>query len=262
MMTWAGKRQMIIAGIVIAGIAVIGFVIFYPTLTKAPTCSDTKQNGGEAGIDCGGPCNNFCPVQVQPLIVKWYRAFPVVGATYSLTAYIENPNTNAIIKNIPYEFRVYDKDNKFLAVREGSTSVTPNGPFTIFEPGLNLGNRIPARVTFKFMNENPLWVKADATKLGKINLTTKDIEVTDTDSTPRVTATLVNNTTYGIRDVDVTVVLYDSDDNVIAVSKTYFSNVAKLSHYPLIFTWPKPFDRTVVRKEILTKFDLGNASLY
>lgn len=252
---------MIIAGIVIAGIAVIGFVIFYPTLTKAPTCSDTKQNGGEAGIDCGGPCNNFCPAQVQPLVVKWYRAFPVVGSTYSLVAYVENRNTNAIVRAMPYEFRVYDEDNTFLAMREGTIKVPPNGPFIIFEPGLNLGNRIPKRVVYKFTKDSPQWVKPDSKKIGKVILTSKDIVVEDTDSTPRATATLLNQTSYTINDVTASIVLYDSDDNAVGVSQTFFSRIEKNSQTPLIFTWPKPFDRTVVRKEIITTFDLDDANL-
>jgi hypothetical protein len=175
-MTWAGKRQMIIAGIVIAGIAVIGFVIFYPTLTKAPTCSDAKQNGEEAGIDCGGQCNTYCSNQTEPLLIRWSRAFPVVGSTYSLVAYVENRNTNAIVRAMPYEFRVYDEDNTFLAMREGTIKVPPNGPFIIFEPGLNLGNRIPKRVVYKFTKDSPQWVKPDSKKIGKVILTSKDIE--------------------------------------------------------------------------------------
>lgn len=260
-MTWAGKRQMIIAGIVIAGIAVIGFVIFYPTLTKAPTCSDAKQNGEEAGIDCGGQCNTYCSNQTEPLLIRWSRAFPVVGSTYSLVAYVENRNTNAIVRAMPYEFRVYDEDNTFLAMREGTIKVPPNGPFIIFEPGLNLGNRIPKRVVYKFTKDSPQWVKPDSKKIGKVILTSKDIVVEDTDSTPRATATLLNQTSYTINDVTASIILYDSDDNAVGVSQTFFSRIEKNSQTPLIFTWPKPFDRTVVRKEIITTFDLDDANL-
>lgn len=259
-MTWSGKRQTIIASIVIGAVALFGFILIYPSLNKAPSCVDLKQNGGEAGVDCGGPCANYCSAQIEPLVIKWKRAFNIVGSTYTLVAYIENHNSSAIIRHIPYEFRVYDQDNKFLAVRDGTTYITPNGPFVIFEPGVNLGNRVPARVTFKFLDENPTWVKADATELGKVITTTKDFQLTDTTSTPRVTATLVNQTTYTIRDADIYVILYDSDDNAIAVSKTYLSTIDRNSESPLLFTWPKPFDRTVVRNEILVKFNEENAT--
>jgi len=260
-MTWSGRRQIFIAGLVAAFIVFLAFLVLFPILHKAPTCFDNKQNGTEVGIDCGGNCANFCSSQIEPLIVRWSRAFNITGSTYSLMAYVENQNGSAILNNIPYEFRVYDNENKFLAMRQGSTYVPPNGPFAIFEPGINLGNRLPARVVFKFLDENPKWVKADENKLGKILLTTSDVAVEDTDSTPRVTAKLTNNTTWNIENVDVYVILYDSDDNAIAVSKTLKSVIAKNSVNDLLFTWPKPFDRTVVRNEILTKWKETDATL-
>ncbi len=259
-MSWSSKRRFTYASILAAGFLFVAFLLIYPSVSKAPTCVDGKQNGDEVGIDCGGSCINFCPSEVAPLRVLWQRAFPVTGSVYSLLAYVENQNATAMIDRVPYEFRLYDADNQFITLRDGETYITPNGRMAIFEAGVNVGNRPPRRVTFEFLNKNPTWTKVDAEKLKSVKLTTKDVLVADTDSTPRLTATMQNNTIYDIPQVDVFAILYDSEENAIAVSKSLFSPVGKNSETPLIFTWPEPFDRTVARTEIIPKFDVNTIS--
>ncbi len=260
-MTWASKRQLVYAAIVVGFFVVVMFLILYPVLNKPATCTDGKQNGDEVGIDCGGSqCSNYCASQVAPLIVRWARAFQVTGSTYSLMAYIENQNATAVINAIPYEFRLYDSDNQFIAMRQGQTYVTPNGRFAIFEAGVDVGNRPPKRVTFKFLDENPTWLKADPKNISRARFTTKDISVTDVESNPIMTAQLNNESSYEVPNVDVFAILYDSDDNAIAVSRSFFPRIGKNESKSLIFTWPEPFDRVPVREEIIPKFDVNAIS--
>ena len=56
--------------VILAIILIVGLPAFL-LLYKAPTCFDGKQNQGEGGIDCGGPCVKLCPSAFLPPEVIW-----------------------------------------------------------------------------------------------------------------------------------------------------------------------------------------------
>ena len=99
-MGWSTKRQLLIVFILLATfLAALAFFAL-PYILKAPTCSDKKQNGGESGIDCGGPCVKLCLSQVNDLKVIWQRAFKVTSGAYDVLAYVTNQNYDAGIKRL------------------------------------------------------------------------------------------------------------------------------------------------------------------
>src|SRR3989344_1172894 len=137
-MTWALKRQILYITVLILCIAIFGFLIIYPSLSKAPTCSDNKQNGNETGVDCGGSCARACLAQVDEISVLWARSFRVIAGRYNAVAYFENHNKNIAIDKINYKFRFADKNNIYIGKREGSTFIPPSGRFAIFEPAIDV----------------------------------------------------------------------------------------------------------------------------
>ena len=57
MISWRRKRQLtILTGLLIVAGAIF-FIFFYDSISEAPTCFDSKQNGSETGVDCGGVCD-------------------------------------------------------------------------------------------------------------------------------------------------------------------------------------------------------------
>ena len=160
-MSWAGRRQFIYSFGFLIFILGLLTVLFYPIFYKAPSCMDGKKNGNESGVDCGGSCLQYCSDQVSSPIILWSRIFPVSGSKYNLISYIENQNINAGVPKIGYQFKVYDGNNVLITTREGVTFVEPNGRTAIFEPGLNMGNRVPRRTAFSFTTPQTFY-KLDA----------------------------------------------------------------------------------------------------
>jgi hypothetical protein len=119
-MSWASRRQFQYIGGLVAFLAIIALIIAWPTITRKPTCTDGKQNGGENGVDCGGSCQKICNADVSEPIVLWSRAFPVTGNIYNLVSFVENRNKEAAVMQVSYEFRIYSTD--------------PNPPRTPLEP--------------------------------------------------------------------------------------------------------------------------------
>ena len=75
--SWSTKRQLIYLGGILGIILVVVLIYLFPIITKKSTCFDNAQNGGEAGVDCGGNCLKYCPFQVNAVVNLWSRSYMV-----------------------------------------------------------------------------------------------------------------------------------------------------------------------------------------
>lgn len=248
-MSWASKRKLIYFLIVVGIIAVSSAVPLWRVFNKPPTCSDGKQNQGERGIDCGGPCSLACKEDVSPLVIEWSRAFKVEDGVYDVVAFVENQNSGYGVKKAIYHFKIYDKDNILIAEKFGKTYVKEREKFAIFESGIKTGKRIPQRVFFEFDPELS-WEK---TSVKPLNISTKDKVMADIDSKPRLNVTMVNESFSAFKNLDVVAVLYDINDNAISVSSTNISSLDKNSSKEVSFTWKEPFSVNPSRIEIISR---------
>jgi hypothetical protein len=256
LINWALKRQIFYIIIIILFFSIFGFLIIYPSFNKAPTCTDGKQNGDETGIDSGGSCLNADPTKVDAVSVLWARAFRVVPGRYNAVAYLVNHNKNAAVAKINYRFRFADTNNVYIGKREGSTFIPPGGNFAVFEPGIDIGNSIPTIVTFEF-TETPQWVQIPQDKIDQLKVLVSNIQLQDETTSPRLSATIRNNSLYTIPNVNVIAILYDAGGNAISTSRTYLNQLPPLQNADINFTWPEPFSGTVVAKEIIPMYDLA-----
>lgn len=258
-LAWSSKRKLTYLGVTLVILIAGATILIWPYFNKEPTCFDRKQNGDESGVDCGGSCLLTCSAEAYRLVPLWARAFPVSGGNYNLMAYVENQNREAGIAKISYEFRVYDEDNIFLGRREGSTFITSNDRTAVFEGGLDAGNRIPSRVDFTFTSV-PVWIKVNREQRNALAVAVEDKVLSNPLESPKITANVVNKTLINIENLDIFVILYDEEDNVINVSKTFVKDLPKNSKYPIVFTWPESLEKNPVRVDIFPQvniFDLG-----
>lgn len=153
MSSWGTRRRNFIIVLFLSGIfiilAVTGFKIFY----KNPNCFDKRQNQGEIGVDCGGPCAILCKTETIPPLVKWNRYFEVVPGIYNAVAYIENQNSYARTGNLTYKFTLYEDNGAILAEKINSVKIRPAEIIPIVEGGMNTGQLAPARMSFEILNE-------------------------------------------------------------------------------------------------------------
>lgn len=248
-MSWASHRQFKYFSILVIFVALIIFALIYPVIFKKPTCFDNKQNGTETGIDCGGTCSLMCKVDVSDPVVLFSRAFPVVGSNYNLVAYVENRNKNSGVYSASYEFRIYDKNNKLLGRRQGSTFIPPNQQFAIFESRFDAGASELKSVTFEFLP--PLiWIKKEPT-LQTLPIRVSNIVFDNNKDTPNLSAIISNDSIYDLPEFDVIAILYDGENNAINASKTHKDKLTSGNNLPVVFTWPEPLSALPVIKDIL-----------
>ena len=253
-MTWALKRQILYVGVLILVFSVFGFLIIYPALNKTPSCTDGKQNGDETGKDCGGSCAKACLAETDKISVLWSRAFKVVPGRYNAVAYLINHNQNTAVNKINYRFRFADSNNIYIGKREGSTFIPPSGKLAVFEPGIDIGNSIPIYTTFEF-TQVPQWIQISPEKINQFKVLISNINLLDETSSPRLSATLKNNSLSVIKGLDVIVILYDNLRNAISASRTYLDSLAGEESKDINFTWPEPFSNKVIVKEIIPMYN-------
>lgn len=254
-MTWAHKRQIFYVMVLVLFFSVFAFLIIYPRLNVAPTCTDNKQNGTETGVDCGGSCVKACLAQVDKVSVLWARAFKVVPGRYNAVAYLENHNKNTVVDKINYRFRFADANNVYIGKREGSTYVPPSGKFAVFEPAIDLGNSIPIYTTFEF-TQAPVWIKVPEEKIKQLKVAVSSINLLDENISPRLSAFIKNSSLFVIRDINTIAILYDANHNAVSASSTYLDVLNPEESKVINFTWPEPFTSSVTVKEIIPIYNI------
>ena len=258
-MSWAGKRQLVVLGIILGFFIILGLIFIVPKISKEPTCFDGRKNGEETGVDCGGTCPTFCPFEINDIAVHWSRVFEVSYGIYNVVAYVENQNTYGAVYDIPYEFKLYDKDNVFIAERKGKTFLEPNKNSGIFESRIFVGDRIPKRVTFNFL-EDPSLIKVDKKLQSSLQVFAQEKIMTNVGSSPKLSATIVNDSLYNIPDLDIVAILYNKEGNAIAASQTLIDPLRKNTSEKIFFTWSKPFTEQVFKIEIIPRINIFSIS--
>ena len=246
-MSWSGKRKLSYFTIFVVAIAVfIGAPIFL-TWYKPATCSDDKQNQGERGVDCGGPCSQLCTADFSSPKILWTYFSRVVPGVYNVMAYGENPNQSVGVEGTPYTFKLYDAQGILVAEKKGRGSIPPGSRFALFEGGIQTGQREPARATLE-LSASPDWVSSRA----YTSLRTLSIDVVDDGGGTRAEARIKNEyINTKISGIDAFIVLYDALGNRVAFSKTRIDSIAPGETQTLYFTWPNAISGEVVKTELL-----------
>ena len=254
-LSWSSKRKLFYFSIVFGAIVVALVILIYPYFNKEPTCFDKKMNGSESGIDCGGTCEKVCTQEALQLVTLWTAPFEVTPGKYNVMAYIENQNRESGIPAINYEFKLYDAENIFIGRTSGTTFITSNDRTAIFAPGVETGNRIPARATFQFTSF-PTWLKISRDQRNALAVSAEDQLLSNPFDHPKLEAMIVNKTLTEMKNLEVFAILYDENDNVMNVSKTLIDVLPKNSKAPVVFTWPKPFAKRPTKIDIFPQVNV------
>ncbi len=251
--SWATKRKLSYFSGLVALLAIVVGIPLFVTFYKKPTCFDNKQNGTEIGVDCGGSCTQLCKALELNPVVLWQQKFKIAPGYYSVAAYVQNPNLSAEAKDVNYTFTLYDSGNVKIAERKGKTYIPAGKNFVVFEGTINVGESIPARITFDF-SDDFIWKVVRNTNS---KLIVHNPLIFNASTSPRIEAGIENPTFNNIDRVDVTALVYNLDGNAVAASRTFLSNLQKKSEQQVVFTWPYPFPLQGVACEVPADIILG-----
>ena len=247
MATWSSRRKLTYGSIVVGAIILIvglpAFLLFY----KAPSCNDGKQNQGEGGIDCGGPCVKLCPSAYLPPEVIWTKFEPVAPGLYNIAAYVINNNLDGAAYGVPYEMQLFDAQGVLIVYKSGTMTIPPHRNTLAFQGSVSTGKRIPAKATFSFSG-NPQWNR-ETDRLG--NLSIKDKKYSEDHTSSSLQVTLGDNGVTPYSNVAVYAVLSDANGNAIDFSKTVVDSVAPSGTAVAPFTWGVSHNGAMASIEVL-----------
>jgi hypothetical protein len=238
----------LVAGFLVVIVGVPLFFLFY----DKPTCFDSKMNGDEAGVDCGGSCELICSPESLPLLEKGDpRVLKVARNIYEVVAVYDNPNVSGEVYRAPYVIKIYEAGTAVpIKIIESSTYIPTNSEFIVFEGPFELGERIPDRATLEWKRDNLVWKKNFNQKP---NVEVRNRIISKEDTTPRVDATVVNNTLDPVSNIELIVLISDETGNTIAASKTFIDQLEKGESVPVVFAWPEPWSAKGTGIEIITR---------
>ena len=234
-LTWSKRRQLIILGglgfFVVTVLSISGYLYFY----EAPSCSDNKQNQNETGVDCGGVCTRICAVDTKALTLEWVRLFKIRDGIYSAVARVSNPSVDSIARDVPYTFTLKDASGKEVSKRSGTVFVPARDTFVVFE-GTITSSGNPESVSFQFDKE-PEWVRSTYTQP---KLAIIDKQLSDIEKSPRLIATVSNQSIVDVNNITLSSLIYDDQGNAVQVSQTYIEKIKAGATEKATFTWPQP----------------------
>ena len=248
-MTWADRRKHVIEAILVACAVAVIALVFVATLYKTPSCFDGKQNQGENGIDCGGPCPYACSANETTPSVRFARAVSPEPGRQDLISYIDNSNNDAELVNARYVAEFYGANQTVIAQKTGFLTVPPSTTMPIFIPNMYQGG---SPVTQVFLTIDPAslkWLRTSTKPIVPIPQN-ENIEAGTTNA-PKITAELMNPTAQALSNVTVVATVFNAANNAIAASQTVVQTLAPQSSSPIIFTWNEAFPGAPARVEIL-----------
>ncbi len=141
-----------------------------------------------------------------------------------------------------------NKEGVLIVERKGITTLYAHRNSLAFEPAVQVGKRIPAKATFEF-TQAPVWFKSHDALTG---LAIIDKEYKEDSTSSSLEVTLENKSLFPIQDLDVAVVLYDTEGNAIGFSRTNIDILnANNDREVAPFTWPMNRDGKVNSIEVI-----------
>ncbi len=243
---WAFWRRLQYSAGAAALLSICGIIFYFTSVYAPSTCFDTMQNGGEAGIDCGGACTRICAFTVTPPKIVWAESFRITDGQFNAVAYIENNNTVAATPVLEYTFRLF-AGTEVLAERKGTTILPPNSVYPIFEGRiLTPPGKIPTKTEIE-IKPSDMWLPAT---VGRNQFRTVDVELLSTDTRPRLNVEIENTELTEARNVEVVATIFNRAGEPVTASQTFIDNFSPRSTAEVVFTWPNSIAKTVRSCEV------------
>jgi len=216
----------------LAVVFLILLIIYFIWLKPSPTCFDGRKNGGEEGIDCGGPCQS-CEIQtLKPIQISWIKNFPV-GKSTIIAAEIKNPNLNWGAENFSYTFHIYDiYDNEIYTLTKKSFIYSGEVKFLV-EPGVNIKTTEIGNIVFS---------TADLSWKSKAEFPQPDAQIrglkTESGAPIKISGLFLNNNSYGLSRANIIGFIYNKKGDLISASKTELGKISAFEEKPFQITFP------------------------
>ena len=243
------KRNIVIFVVIILILALFLIIIFFTSRNNLPEhCFNNVQDGGEQGIDCGGPCSKSCD-SLENLEVLWTKKIPAGEKDYHLLSLINNPNALYGVSRFSYKFIGLNNEKKVVLERQGEDFILPGENKYLFE--LNIGDINNAQ-SFNLEITNLAWQYFSSYKKPTLLVINREIkDINEGGFNLEVSGKLINDSIYNLRTVGLKVILFDEKDNAIAFNRTYLGNIRSREKRDFHVFW-----KTILSRQDIKRIDI------
>ena len=250
-------KKLFIFGIVVFFIVATIWVLYKP---EKQICFNGLRDLGEEGIDCGGFCEKECPPpdkppKVQDINVEWVKFVENGENNYDLVAKIANDNEGWGISSVDYAFNIYNKNGEIINVVLGKSYVMPKGFLGSNETRYIIENNFKTdkdieKISLDLSNFNWREVK-NLLNLPELNV--EIIRIINKDYGPTedgeefyyVFGVTENISKYSFFKVDINVVIFDNNGELLGAGKTNQWTLASGNGWEFKLFWTSPFSKEV-----------------
>ena len=229
-------KQIIYGAGYLAVFFLIVFLVYLVWLKPAPTCFDNKQNQGETGIDCGGPCSPCEIKTLAPIEASWIKYFSADNQTV-IAAEIKNSNPNWAAISFSYTFDVYGKDGvKIKNFTKNSFIYAGEIKYLVEPVEIDFKNIYDVKISFSNIN----WESAE--KFPKPDIKTREIKTEAADQDVFgviVNGFITNNNAFSLSKIRISGFLSNQSAIQIGASKTELEDIKAFEERAFKLNFPK-----------------------
>lgn len=254
-------RRTVVASAVILFIAGVSSAAFFAVRQK-PLCTDKIQNGHEEGVDCGLlACGVECLPSAQPITVLRSRVFLVGAGESDVLFQVNNPNTLYTASPFSYDVILRAPDGGEIGRKHGQSFVLPGQTRYLVE-AMSVPTVPASGLTAELEVTDAGWKPVSAANIDVNFVLTRQSPVTDIGSSlSKLSGTIFNNSTFNFAKVDIAVVVFGADGDIIGANRTDVRTFNARTAREFVVTWPVNLFPVASRSdiEITTDiFDSGN----
>lgn len=248
-MSWAARRRFLILSILGALALAVIALVYIATIRHVPTCTDSIQNQGEEGVDCGGPCPYLCTMNEAAPTVLFTKPIPNGAGRTDVIAEVENKNADAGAKSVPYTVSLFDASHTLVQKVNGTLDLPPSASVPVYIAGVASGEQTVDSAFLSIDSSSVFWYRL--TTDPRIVPAVTHIAESGTSDTPVIQATLSNPSVAPLSQVRAIVMVRDGSGNVIAASRTVVPSIPAQGTATATFTWNAAFSGDAVSVEVL-----------
>jgi hypothetical protein len=246
-------KKLSIVGLILSFVIVAGLFSVSP---EEQRCFNGIRDVDEEGVDCGGACGEKCPPLPKPpsvsdIEVRWTKYVEDGSGNYDLVASLSNNNERWGISSVDYKFIVFNERGEVIGVRKDQTYIMPKGFLEnkgvkyLVENNFRTGEKI-GRVSLELSNFNWDEIKdvRDLPELSTriIKISNRDYGLVENGNEFFYAFGITENTSkYSFFRVDIKVVLFDENDELLAAGRTDQWTLGAGEKREFKIYWTRPF---------------------
>lgn len=217
------RKQMLAAVIFFLIVGGLGFLIYRGVRSPSPTPTPN-------------PTINLAPIQV---VDHWLSN--VESNDYDFLAKITNSNTDYGSPDVEYEISFFNASGAKISQKVGSFYILPGQTKYVIDSPLKFQERIDHA---DFAIKSADWQKLSSLAITGVNLVVKNssyTQILQPGAFGKVGGEVLNNSDFDLNKVDVSVVLFDSGNNPLAIGQTEINTFLAKTSRGFEVTWYVPF---------------------